>query len=160
MPESFFLVAGSLLIGNKEELEEKLARSCRPEDLWADIRFLPVEDLKAYLSVTNVLVQPYTSASQSGNTAMAYAAGIPVISTNVGGLGEMTEDGTTGYVIGPCDPEAIANAVAKCFERDNCSKMADNARRAVKEQYGWEKIAERTANVYHHIRNDPKKDYV
>jgi D-inositol-3-phosphate glycosyltransferase len=160
MPESFFLVAGSLLIGNKEELEEKLARSCRPEDLWADIRFLPVEDLKAYLSVTNVLVQPYTSASQSGNTAMAYAAGIPVISTNVGGLGEMTEDGTTGYVIGPCDPEAIANAVAKCFERDNCSKMADNARRAVKEQYGWEKIAERTADVYHHIRNDPKKDYV
>lgn len=147
--ESFFLVAGSLLIGDREEIEEKLARSCKPDDLWADIRFLPVADLKAYLSVTDVLVQPYISASQSGNTAMAYAAGIPVISTNVGGLGEMTEDGKTGYVIASQDPDAIASAVARCFEGNNYQQMSDNARRAAKEQYGWVKIAEQTAGVYH-----------
>jgi len=95
-----------------------------------------------------VLVQPYISASQSGNTVMAYAAGVPVISTNVGGLAEMTEDGKTGYVIAPGDPEAIADAVGKCFKDDNYEKVSQNARQAATGQFNWEKIAEQTAAVY------------
>jgi len=148
MPDSFFLVAGSVLVGDKKNWEEKLAESCKPDDLWADIRFVPVEDVKAYLSVIDVLVQPYISASQSGNTVMAYAAGVPVISTNVGGLSEMTEDGKTGYVIAPGDPEAIADALGRCFDGDNYEKMSHNARRAATGQFNWEKIAEQTAAVY------------
>jgi glycosyltransferase involved in cell wall biosynthesis len=148
MPDSFFVVAGSVLVGDKKDWEDKLACSCKPEDIRADIRFVPVEDLKAYLSVIDVLVQPYISASQSGNTAMAYSAGIPVISTNVGGLAEMTEDGKTGYIIAPGDPEAIADAVIRCFENDNYEKMSQNARRAATEQFNWEKIAGHTADVY------------
>jgi glycosyltransferase involved in cell wall biosynthesis len=151
MPESFFLVAGSVLVGDKKDWEEKLTQSCKNDDLWADIRFVPVEAIKAYLSVIDVLVQPYISASQSGNTVMAYAAGVPVISTNVGGLTEMTEDGKTGYVIAPGDPEAIADAVGKCFEGDNYEKMSQNARRAAAEQFNWEKIAEQTAAVYRQV---------
>jgi glycosyltransferase involved in cell wall biosynthesis len=148
MLDSFFLVAGSVLVGDKKSWEEKLARSCKPDDLWVDIRFVPVEDLKAYLSVIDVLVQPYISASQSGNTVMAYAAGVPVISTNVGGLAEMTENGKTGYIIAPGDPEAIADALGKCFKGDNYEKMSHNVRRAATEQFNWEKIAEQTAAVY------------
>ncbi|MHC4324308.1 MAG: glycosyltransferase family 4 protein [Planctomycetota bacterium] len=148
MPDSFFLIAGSVLVGDRKDWEEKLARSCKPGDLWADIRFVPAEDIKAYLSVIDVLVQPYISASQSGNTVMSYAAGVPVISTNVGGLAEMTEDGKTGYVIAPNDPEAIADALSKCFDGDNYEKMSRNARRAATEQFNWEKIAEQTAAVY------------
>ena len=149
-PDFFFLVAGSVLVGDKKSWEEKLAKSCKPDDLWADIRFVPVEDLKAYLSVIDVLVQPYISASQSGNTIMAYSAGVPVISTNVGGLGEMTEDGKTGYVIPPGDPEAITDAISRCFKGDNHKKMSRNARRAAAEQFNWEKIAGQTAAVYRH----------
>lgn len=151
IPESFFLVAGSVLVGDKKEREEKLARSCNPDDLWVDLRFVPVEDIKAYLSVIDVLVQPYISASQSGNTVMAYAAGVPVISTSVGGLAEMTEDGKTGYIIAPSDPEAIADALSKCFKGDNYERMSQNARRAAAEQFNWEKIAEQTAAVYRQL---------
>jgi glycosyltransferase involved in cell wall biosynthesis len=151
MPESFFLVAGSVLVGDKKEWEQKLTQSCKNDDLWTDLRFVPVEDIKAYLSVIDVLVQPYISASQSGNTVMAYAAGVPVISTNAGGLAEMTEDGKTGYVISPGDPEAIADSVSKCFENDNYEKMSQNARRAAAEQFNWEKIADQTAAVYQQV---------
>ncbi|MFC1604488.1 glycosyltransferase family 4 protein [Planctomycetota bacterium] len=151
MPDSFFLVAGSVLVGDKKDWEEKLAGNCKPDDLWPDIRFVPVEDIKAYLSVIDVLVQPYISASQSGNTVMAYAAGVPVISTNVGGLTEMTEDGKTGYVVAPRNPEAIADAISRCFEDDNYKKMSQNARQAAVEQFNWEKIAEQTAAVYRRL---------
>jgi glycosyltransferase involved in cell wall biosynthesis len=148
LPDSFFLVVGSVLVGDKKDWEEKLAESSKSDDSWTDLHFVPVEDIKAYLSIIDVLVQPYISASQSGNTVMAYAAGVPVISTNVGGLAEMTEDGKTGYVIAPGNPEAIADAVSKCFEGDNYEKMSQNARRAVVEQFNWKKIAEKTAAVY------------
>ena len=152
MPDSFFLIAGSVLIGDKKDWEEKLAESCKSDDLWVDLRFVPIEDIKAYLSVIDVLVQPYMSASQSGNTVMAYAAGVPVISTNVGGLAEMTEDGKTGYVIAPSKPEAIADALSKCFEGDNYKKLSHNVRRAAAEQFNWKNIAEQTATVYGQLR--------
>jgi D-inositol-3-phosphate glycosyltransferase len=151
MPVSFFLVAGSVLVGNKKDWEEKLTKSCNADDGWIDLRFVPVEDIKAYLSIIDVLVQPYISASQSGNTVMAYAAGVPVISTNVGGLAEMTEDGKTGYVIAPSSPEAIADTVGKCFEGNNYEKISQNARRAATEQFDWEKIAQQTAAVYRQV---------
>ena len=151
IPETFFLVAGSVLVGDRKEWEEKLARSRKSDYLWVDLCFVPVEDLKAYLSVIDILVQPYISASQSGNTVMAYAAGVPVISTKVGGLAEMTEDGKTGYVIAPGSPAALADAVSKCFEGDNYEKMSQNARRAAAVQFNWEKIAEKTAAVYRQV---------
>ena len=60
----------------------------------------------------------------------------------------MTEDGKTGYVVTPGDPEAIADAIINCFEGDNYEKMSENARRAATEQFNWETIAEQTAAVY------------
>jgi glycosyltransferase involved in cell wall biosynthesis len=144
----FFLVAGSQNVGDDRNWRVELDRLRADGDLWADVRFLPVEDFKAYLSVTDVLVQPYVSASQSGNTAMAYAEGVPVVSTDVGGLREMTEDGDTGCIVPPGDAEAIAIAVGRLFEGDNYEAMARNARRAASERFNWETIAERTAAVY------------
>lgn len=156
-PETFFLVAGSVLIGDQQRLEQQLAESCKPSERWVDIRFLPTPDMKAYLSVTDVLVQPYVSASQSGNTAMAYTAGVPVISTNVGGLAETTEDGRTGYVIPPRNPHAIADAVAKCLKGNNLAKMSEIARSWVAERYNWQTIAAQTAEVYHRLERMAKE---
>lgn len=153
MPDSFFLVAGSVLIGSKPGLEQKLSNSCQESDIWFDLRFLPVADLKAYLSATDVLVQPYVSASQSGNTVMAYVAGIPVISSHVGGLAEMTADGETGYVVEPANALAIADAVVKCFQGDRYERMSHKARQIAAERYNWDTLAEQTATVYSHFDN-------
>lgn len=144
----FFLIGGSVIAsGGKEEWLRKI-NQIDQGDIWMDIRFIPTEDFKAYLALTDVLVQPYISASQSGNTVMAYSAGKPVISTNVGGLGEMTEDDKTGYVIAPEDSQAIADAVVKCFEGDRYRLMSEQARRAARERYSWTLIAQKTLNVY------------
>lgn len=157
MRHCFFLIAGSMLVGNKIELERKLTQTCEPSDFWKDIRFLPVADLKAYLSATDVLVQPYISASQSGNTVMAYSAGVPVVCTDVGGLAETVEDSRTGYVVPPEDPQAIADAVKRCFENDNHARMSENARRVAVEKYGWDAIAAQTIEVYYQFNKTVKK---
>src|SRR5262249_23780264 len=46
----------------------------------------------------------------------AMAIGVPVIATNVGGTSELIEDGRTGLLIRPSDPQAIADAVIKMVD--------------------------------------------
>lgn len=150
-PNTFFLIAGSMLFGDNAYYEKLFAENCSPTDYRADIRYLPLADLKAYVAVTDVLVQPYITASQSGNTAMAYAAGIPVVSTNVGGLGEMVEDGITGVITSPKDPSAIAEAVCRCLAGNNRQIMGTAAYKMVRERYSWSIIAEQTADVYRQV---------
>jgi glycosyltransferase involved in cell wall biosynthesis len=43
----------------------------------------------------------------------AMAVGVPVIATNIAGTSELIEDGKTGVLVRPSDPEALADAVVK-----------------------------------------------
>jgi glycosyltransferase involved in cell wall biosynthesis len=43
----------------------------------------------------------------------AMAAGLPVIATNVGGIGEAVLDGETGMLVDPSRPDALAEAIAR-----------------------------------------------
>jgi glycosyltransferase involved in cell wall biosynthesis len=51
----------------------------------------------------------------------AYAAGLPVVATRVGGLPEVVEDGRSGLLVAPEDPGALAEAIL--------AVAADEARR-------------------------------
>jgi glycosyltransferase involved in cell wall biosynthesis len=63
-------------------------------------------------------VLPYRDATQSGIPAIAYAYGCPVIATRVGAIPEWVDEGTTGMLIEPNDPDALAEALVKFFESD------------------------------------------
>jgi colanic acid/amylovoran biosynthesis glycosyltransferase len=46
----------------------------------------------------------------------AMAIGLPVIATNVGGTSELIEDGRTGILVRPSDPQSIAAAILKMID--------------------------------------------
>lgn len=58
-----------------------------------------------------LLVLPYRDATQSALVATAYRFGVPVIVTRTGALPEAVIEGTTGWVIPPNDPLALAHAL-------------------------------------------------
>jgi glycosyltransferase involved in cell wall biosynthesis len=76
---------------------------------------VPDEAVGDYFAASDLVVLPYVSATQSGITQIAYAFGLPVVSTDVGGLPEVVRDGVTGYTVPPRDPEALARAVVRHF---------------------------------------------
>jgi len=46
----------------------------------------------------------------------AMAVGVPVIATNVAGTSELIEDGRTGLLVRPSDPQALADAIARMMQ--------------------------------------------
>jgi glycosyltransferase involved in cell wall biosynthesis len=87
---------------------------------------VPDESVGEYFTAADVVVLPYTSATQSGITQIAFAFGLPVISTDVGGLPEVVRDGETGYIVPPDDEDALADAVVRYFEEDRGAAFRRN----------------------------------
>ena len=80
--------------------------------------YLPNEALAACIARSDVVVLPYRQATQSGIIQLAFGLGTPVITTNVGGLADVVEDGQTGFIVPPEDPGALAAAIIKFFDDD------------------------------------------
>lgn len=69
------------------------------------------EEYAAIIDRCSAVVLPYREATQSGVLAHAFAAGRPVIATDVGALPEYVDE-TNGYLVPPGDAAALAEAIA------------------------------------------------
>lgn len=76
--------------------------------------YIPNEDIASLFSMSDLVVLPYRSASQSGVIPLAAMFRKPVVTTSVGGLPEALAG--TGVVVPPNDPEALSAAVIGALE--------------------------------------------
>jgi len=87
---------------------------------------VPDESVGDYFGAADVAVLPYVSATQSGITQIAFAFGLPVISTSVGGLPEVVREGETGYIVKPEDERDLAEAIVRYFTGEDAPRMRAN----------------------------------
>ncbi len=97
--------------------------------------FIPDEKVADYFCASDIVVQPYKNATQSGVTQIAYHFNKPMIVTDVGGLAEIIPDGKVGYVVKP-DSEKLAEAISKFFDL-NKEKEFLEAASVEKDKYSW-----------------------
>ncbi len=83
---------------------------------WID-RYVPNEEVPFYFRAADLVVLPYVSATQSGVIQIAYGFNRPVVSTKVGGIPEAIIDGETGFLVDPEDPEALAQAILRFYQK-------------------------------------------
>jgi glycosyltransferase involved in cell wall biosynthesis len=70
------------------------------------------------------------------------ACGLPVLSTPVSGIPELVRDGETGRLVPPCDPEALAAAIAEMLgSRTLRDRIRRGARAAVERTFDLERNA-------------------
>ncbi len=108
--------------------------------------YLPDADVEALFKAADVVVLPYRSATQSGVTHVAYALGVPVIITDVGGLAETVRDGVTGLVVPPGDPAALAAAVTRFFAEGLGPRLRQGVR-ALQAEHSWSVLADRAVEL-------------
>ncbi len=74
------------------------------------------DDVPDLLAAADVFVMPSRSEGLGIAALEAMAAGLPVVASAVGGLGEAVVDGRTGLLVPPDDPAALAAALGRLVD--------------------------------------------
>ena len=131
------IVAGEFY-GNSDkyfELERQL--NLKGAVLWHN-DFIADSQVSSYFAVSDMVVQPYKSATQSGVTQIAYHFEKPMLVTNVGGLAEIVPNGKVGYVVEP-NATAVADALCDFYEGDRTQLFTENVKEE-KKKYAWSRM--------------------
>lgn len=106
-----------------------------------DNRYIPDEELSAYLRAADVVVAPYRQATQSAVVQLAFGHGRPVITTAVGGLAEAIDHERTGLLVPPDDPQALAKAINRYIHEGLSQAFRRNIWHA-RDKFSWEELVE------------------
>lgn len=102
-------------------------------------RYIPNEEVGLYFAAADLVVLPYTDATQSGVAQLALGAGVPVITTSVGGLPDVIQDGVNGFLVPPRDSQALAAAILRYFEEEFGPIFQANIQ-AQKARFSWDRL--------------------
>jgi glycosyltransferase involved in cell wall biosynthesis len=121
------LVAGEPW-GGQGALVERLVRELGiAQRVQLRLGWVPEPDVARLLAVADVVVLPYRSGSQSAVAPLALAAGVPVLTTAVGGLKELVRHGFDAWVVEPGSVEALAAAFEE-LDRPRLEQLSAGAR--------------------------------
>lgn len=102
--------------------------------------FIDGNDIKYYFCASDMVVQPYLSATQSGVTQIAYHFERPMLVTNVGGLSEIVPNKKAGYVTEK-EPKEIAEAISDFYDNEREKEFSEFTSE-YKKNFGWDKLVE------------------
>jgi glycosyltransferase involved in cell wall biosynthesis len=105
-----------------------------------EIRFLPYVKERSDMALIYQAADLYVHAAKAdvfpNSVLEALACGTPVVATAVGGIPEQVEDGQSGILTKPADPNDMANAILSLLENDPLrSKMGNFAAEIVQKKF-------------------------
>ena len=110
-------------------------------------QWIPEANIGPVFDRADLVVVPYIEASQSAVVVTAFAAGLPIVATPVGGLVEQVQHLETGYVAREPSPEAVADAIRHLLQDPGLYvRCSENALRQAKETLDWNVIGKLVAD--------------
>jgi glycosyltransferase involved in cell wall biosynthesis len=139
-----------LIVGDGPE-RKNIEAALSAQNLQSVVHFtgaVTPEQIPGMLASMNVAVAPYPHRSDfyfSPLKVYEYmAAGLPVITSSIGQLRELIEDGVNGILCPPGDTVALANALEKLWRSPELGlRLGNTARQTVLQNHTWDAIAER-----------------
>ncbi|HYZ46919.1 MAG TPA: glycosyltransferase, partial [Actinomycetota bacterium] len=81
----------------------------------------------------------------------AVQLGTPVVSTDVGGMGELIRDGWSGRLVAPGDPSALARALERTAGKAEGKRLAERAAQDYRRIFSRERTMEQLARAYREL---------
>jgi len=132
------LIAGEFYEDDKP-YREQINKLDIGDNLILHTHFIPDGEVKYYLCASDVVIQPYRNATQSGVTPLAYYFEKPMIVTNVGGLPSLVPHEKAGLVAEPT-AESIAEAILRFYQLGENYFLPHL--RNEKQKYSWGNLVE------------------
>jgi glycosyltransferase involved in cell wall biosynthesis len=139
-----------LVVVGDGELRESLENQVVSKGLSRNVTFAGTrKDVELLLAGADLFVLPSKREGLPVAVLEAMAAGIPVISTNVGGVAEIVEDGKSGVLLPPEDSQALARKIDMVLKDGAlASTLGRNARNRVEKFFSIDKIIEEYSTIY------------
>jgi phosphatidylinositol alpha-mannosyltransferase len=143
------------------EREDVLRYLADPELLrWVDIHGrVSGERLWEELHGADLLCAPSLSGESFGMVLTeAFAAGTPVIASNIAGYSDVVTDGVDGLLVPPGDPQRLAEELQRAqHEPARLREMGEAARRSA-QRYAWPRVADQVTEVYERAIEAPRPE--
>lgn len=146
-----------VLIVGGGELQEYLEQEAIALDVAQHVRFLGWRrDLPALYGGTDMAVLTSRNEGTPVSLIEAMAAGLPVVSTNVGGVPDVVQDQKTGYLVSPGDARGLAQAIGSLDGNpDRRRALGEAGRKRALELFTRERLLSRIASLYESLLAPP-----
>lgn len=138
-----------LLVGQGEQ-ETRLRKQVEALGLRRRVHFMGLRtDVPELLAAADVFVLSSDWEGSPISVMEAMSAGKPVISTAVGGVPELIENGSSGLLVPRADSEALARAINRLAANPNLRKtMGTVAARCARDRYSLQTMTEAYEELY------------
>jgi glycosyltransferase involved in cell wall biosynthesis len=117
--------------------------------------FMPEEDLNQFRRVADCAVFPSLYEPFGIVALESFAARIPVVVSDTGGLPEVVQHTKTGIVTRAGNPDSIAWGILEILKNpDYAQFMVENAYNDLNQRFDWLKLAQQTEAVYGRILHE------
>ncbi len=106
-------------------------------------KFIDENEIKYWFCCSDLVIQPYKKASQSGISSLSFQFEIPTVTTNIKGLSEYIIDNQDGFISEP-NHKDLSNKILFAIDYDK--KLMINKIKIKKDKYNWEKFVSHLIN--------------
>lgn len=109
--------------------------------------------MAALYATADVSLNPSLTDNSPNSVLESMASGVPVVSTDVGGVPFILEHGRTGLLVPPGDAQAMAAALYRLLTDEALWQSLATASQAEVQRYAWPQVAARLLGVYRRAIN-------
>ncbi len=143
------LPQAQLLIAGEGELRPELERKVAEKRLGGRVRLLGVRsDVADVLAASDVFVMSSDWEGHPLSVMEALAAGLPAISTDVGGVPELVVSEETGLLVAAGDVEAFSESMLRLGQSEELRTRMGQAARTSSRRFSVAKMTERYLTLY------------
>jgi glycosyltransferase involved in cell wall biosynthesis len=143
--------AARLSVAGSGPARGELERLCEELDLGAAVRFtgrLENEQMADLYRDADLLLNPSLADNMPISLLEAMASGVPIVTTNVGGIPFVVGHEQTALLVPPRDPDAMAGAALRLIGDRALAARLRTAGLDVVERYAWPNVREELLSVY------------
>lgn len=146
-PEASIVLAGD---GSERAKLEALARELNLRNV-EFIGRVPNDQMPALYEAADIYLNSPNIDNMPGSIIEAYASGIPIVTTNAGGIPYIVRDNETALMVERDDHEAMARASLRLLEEEGLALRLTRSALAECRKYSWEAVRDEWLKLYREV---------